>query len=53
MFEKLNRVERWAFDALALTLAPFIFGYVPALTLNGSPTDIAVAFVLIIIGTWA
>ena len=36
-----------------LYLAPFIFGYVPAFTLNGSPTDIAVAFVLIIIGTWA
>ena len=36
-----------------LYLAPFLFGYVPAFTLNGSPTDIAVAFVLIIIGTWA
>ena len=36
-----------------LYLAPFIFGYVPAFTLNGSPTDIAVAFALIIIGTWA
>ena len=36
-----------------LYLAPFIFGYVPAFTLNGSPTDIAVTFVLIIIGTWA
>ena len=36
-----------------LYLAPFIFGYVPAFTLNGSPTDIAVAFMLIIIGTWA
>ena len=36
-----------------LYLAPFIFGYVPAFTLNGSPTDIAVTFVLTIIGTWA
>ena len=36
-----------------LYLAPFIFGYVPAFTLNGSLTDIAVTFVLIIIGTWA
>ena len=36
-----------------LYLAPFIFGYVPAFTLNGSVTDIAVTFVLIIAGTWA
>ena len=36
-----------------LYLAPFIFGYVPAFTLNGSPTDIAVTFALILIGTWA
>jgi len=35
-----------------LYLAPFIFGYVPAFSLNGSASDIAVAFVLIIIGTW-
>jgi len=36
-----------------LYLAPFLFGYVPAFTLNGSPTDILVAFVLIFFGTWA
>ena len=36
-----------------LYLAPFIFGYVPAFTLNGGVTDIAVTFVLIIAGTWA
>ncbi len=36
-----------------LYLAPFIFGYVPAFTLSGSVTDIAVTFVLIIAGTWA
>ena len=35
-----------------LYLGPFIFGYVPAFSLDGSPTDIAVAFVLILIGTW-
>ena len=36
-----------------LYLAPFIFGYVPAFTLNGSVADIAVTFVLIVAGTWA
>ena len=36
-----------------LYLAPFLFGYVPAFTLNGGVTDIAVTFVLIIAGTWA
>ncbi len=35
-----------------LYLAPFLFGYVPAFTLDGSASDIAVAFVLIMIGTW-
>ncbi len=35
-----------------LYLAPFLFGYVPAFSLNGSTSDIAIAFVLIIIGTW-
>ena len=35
-----------------LYLAPFIFGYVPAFSLNGGPADIAVAFALIIAGTW-
>ena len=36
-----------------LYLAPFLFGYVPAFSLNGSPMDIVKAFVLIIIGTYA
>ena len=36
-----------------LYLGPFIFGYVPAFSLNGSATDIAVVFVLVLIGTWA
>jgi TRAP-type uncharacterized transport system fused permease subunit len=36
-----------------LYLGPFLFGYVPGFSLNGSPRDILVAFVLIIIGTWA
>ena len=36
-----------------LYLAPFIFGYVPAFTLKGGVTDIAVTFVLIVAGTWA
>jgi TRAP transporter 4TM/12TM fusion protein len=36
-----------------LYLGPFLFGYVPGFSLNGSPTDIIKAFVLIIFGTWA
>ncbi|MCG8123598.1 MAG: TRAP transporter fused permease subunit, partial [Candidatus Thiodiazotropha taylori] len=36
-----------------LYLAPFIFGYVPAFSLDGSATDIAVTFVLVFFGTWA
>jgi TRAP transporter 4TM/12TM fusion protein len=36
-----------------LYLGPFLFGYVPAFSLNGSATDIVIAFVLILIGTWA
>jgi len=36
-----------------LYLGPFLFGYVPAFSLNGSTTDIAVTFVLILFGTWA
>ena len=36
-----------------LYLAPFLFGYVPAFTLNGSPMDIVKAFALIIFGTYA
>lgn len=35
-----------------LYLAPFLFGYVPAFSLDGSGTDIAIAFVLIAFGTW-
>jgi TRAP transporter 4TM/12TM fusion protein len=35
-----------------LYLGPFLFGYVPAFSLDGSPWDIAKAFVLIIIGTY-
>jgi len=35
-----------------LYLGPFIFGYVPAFSLDGSPRDIVIAFVLITIGTW-
>ena len=35
-----------------LYLAPFLFGYVPAFSLGGSASDIMIAFVLIIIGTW-
>ena len=36
-----------------LYLAPFIFGYVPAFTLDGSAMDIAITFVLVFFGTWA
>ena len=35
-----------------LYLGPFLFGYVPGFSLNGTPRDIIVSFVLIIIGTW-
>ena len=35
-----------------LYLGPFLFGYVPGFSLNGSTMDITKAFVLIIIGTW-
>jgi len=35
-----------------LYLGPFLFGYVPAFSLNGSSTDIIKAFALIIIGTY-
>jgi TRAP transporter 4TM/12TM fusion protein len=35
-----------------LYLGPFLFGYVPGFSLNGSTTDIAIAFVLIFIGTF-
>jgi TRAP transporter 4TM/12TM fusion protein len=36
-----------------LYLGPFLFGYVPAFSLDGSGMDIVKAFVLILIGTWA
>ncbi len=36
-----------------LYLGPFLFGYVPGFSLNGSTTDIVVTFVLILFGTWA
>ena len=36
-----------------LYLGPFLFGYVPGFSLNGSPMDIVKAFVLIIIATYA
>jgi TRAP-type uncharacterized transport system fused permease subunit len=35
-----------------LYLAPFLFGYVPEFSLNGSASDIAVAFGLIVVGTY-
>ncbi len=36
-----------------LYLGPFLFGYVPAFSLNGSSWDIFKAFVIIAVGTWA
>lgn len=36
-----------------LYLGPFLFGYVPEFSLNGSPRDILIAFILIVFGTWA
>ena len=36
-----------------LYLGPFLFGYVPAFSLDGSTMDIVKAFILIIIGTYA
>jgi TRAP transporter 4TM/12TM fusion protein len=35
-----------------LYLGPFLFGYVPGFSLNGTSMDIVKAFALIIIGTW-
>ena len=55
----IAKADMWktAFSAFKfakfLYLAPFIFGYVPAFSLDGSASDIAVAFVLIAVGTWA
>ncbi|MDH3671674.1 MAG: TRAP transporter fused permease subunit, partial [Gammaproteobacteria bacterium] len=36
-----------------LYLAPFLFGYVPGFSLNGSATDIVITFVLVLFGTYA
>jgi TRAP-type uncharacterized transport system fused permease subunit len=36
-----------------LYLGPFLFGYVPGFSLNGSGWDIIKAFVLILVGTYA
>ena len=36
-----------------LYLGPFLFGYVPGFSLNGSTMDIVKAFILILFGTWA
>jgi len=36
-----------------LYLAPFIFGYVPAFSLDGSSMDIAITFIIVFFGTWA
>ncbi len=36
-----------------LYLAPFLFGYVPGFSLNGSATDITITFVLVMFGTFA
>ena len=36
-----------------LYLGPFLFGYVPAFSLDGSATDIIKAFALILVGTYA
>lgn len=48
---------RTAFSAFKfakfLYLGPFLFGYVPAFSLDGSAMDIIKAFILIIFGTWA
>jgi len=55
----IARANMWktAFTAFKfakyLYLAPFLFGYVPAFSLNGGPLDIVIAFTLIAIGTWA
>ncbi|MBU2513150.1 TRAP transporter fused permease subunit [bacterium] len=35
-----------------LYLGPFLFGYVPAFTLNGSAGDIVKVFIIIFFGTW-
>ncbi len=35
-----------------LYLGPFLFGYVPGFSMQGTPMDIVRAYVLIVIGTW-
>ena len=55
----IAKADMWktAFSAFKfakfLYLAPFLFGYVPGFSLNGSATDIVVVFVLVAIGTYA
>ncbi len=55
----IAKADMWktAFVALKfakfLYLAPFIFGYVPAFSLNGTAQDIIITFALVAIGTWA
>jgi len=48
---------RTAFSAFKfakfLYLGPFLFGYVPGFSLDGTPVDIVKAFVLILFGTYA
>jgi TRAP-type uncharacterized transport system fused permease subunit len=48
---------RTAFSAFKfakfLYLGPFLFGFVPGFSLNGTPMDIIKAFILIIFGTYA
>nr|VFK29761.1 MAG: TRAP transporter, 4TM/12TM fusion protein [Candidatus Kentron sp. MB]VFK33867.1 MAG: TRAP transporter, 4TM/12TM fusion protein [Candidatus Kentron sp. MB]VFK76472.1 MAG: TRAP transporter, 4TM/12TM fusion protein [Candidatus Kentron sp. MB] len=36
-----------------LYLAPFLFGYVPGFSLDGSARDIAITFALVLVGTYA
>ncbi len=55
----IAKANMWATSWVAfkfakfLYLAPFLFGYVPAFSLNGSSTDIVITFILIFFGTWA
>jgi TRAP transporter 4TM/12TM fusion protein len=54
----IAKADMWktAFSAFKfakfLYLAPFLFGYVPGFSLDGSAMDIVIAFVLIAIGTY-
>ena len=55
----IAKANMWATSWVAfkmakfLYLGPFIFGYVPAFSLNGSAMDIVITFVLVFFGTWA